>query len=196
MNRPFILGAVAIERFLLRLWLPALLSLLIVMVVGCSPQYDWRVIRDDFGGSAMFPGKPVEVTRPIAIEGQKSPVELTLRSAKIQETLFATGSIPRAGESTRRAIEAAMMSNIQATPESIQKTTVIIQGLSYTDIKAHGQMRLAANEAPVEAQLWMRSVTLGQGSGAERVVEALVVGPASEWSDEQAEQFINGFKPR
>jgi hypothetical protein len=172
------------------------MSLLIVMVVGCSPQYDWRVIRDDFGGSAMFPGKPVEVTRPIPVEGQKSPVELTLRSAKINETLFAIGSIPRTGESTRRAIEAAMIANIQARPESIQKTTVIIQGLSYADIKARGQMRLSASGAPVEARLWMRSITLDQGSDAERVVEALVVGPASEWSDEQAEQFINGFKPR
>lgn len=196
MNRPFILGAAASERYLSRLSLPLVLGVLILMVVGCSPQYDWRVIRDDFGGSAIFPGKPVEVTRPIAIEGQKGPVELTLRSAKIQETLFAIGSIPRAGETTRRAIEAAMIANIQAAPESIQRTTVIIQGLSYTDIKARGQMRLAANEAPVEAQLWMRSLTLGQGSGAERVVEALVVGPASEWSDEHAEQFINGFKPR
>jgi hypothetical protein len=199
MNSGFILGLGGRKRYSAPVSFSSIvmLTMMMIMMIGCSPQYDWRVIRDDLGGSAMFPGKPVEVTRPISIAGLKDPVELTLRSAKISETLFTIGSIPKANESTRRAIEAAMLANIQAKPESVERSTVVIQGLAYIDVKARGEMRLAAGAPPVEARLWMRSATLTDSADVTgRVVEALVVGPAAEWSDEQAEQFMSGFKPR
>lgn len=163
------------------------------VVAGCSPTYDWREVRSDEGRwIALFPEKPVEVSRAITLPNQKAPIRFTLKSGRIGETMFAVGWTASGDESVRQALETAMLNNIQAQAATVQRKTVSIASQSVIETRAEGLMKIDPAASPVAATLWMRSL-VRQGQ-TPQVIEILAVGPATELSEETARQFIESLK--
>jgi len=68
---------------------------LVILIVACSPRFDWRTIKNDAQGYAvMFPSKPQLIERSITY--QTTPLKQTLEFAKVDEDVFAvmTTQIP------------------------------------------------------------------------------------------------------
>ncbi len=163
------------------------------VLAGCTPTYDWREVRSAEGGwIALFPEKPVEVTRTITLPDQQQPVRLTLRSGRIGETMFAVGWTDRGDESIRQALETAMLNNIQATPTTVQRETVLLTSQPAIETKAEGLIKTDPVAPAVKARLWMRSFV--RQSPTPRVIEILAVGPMTDLPDEVAQQFIESLK--
>lgn len=71
------------------------LATLCILIVACSPRFDWRTIKNDAQGYAvMFPSKPQLIERSITY--QKTSLKQTLEFAKVDEDVFAvmTTQIP------------------------------------------------------------------------------------------------------
>ena len=71
------------------------LATLCILIVACSPRFDWRTIKNDARGySVMFPSKPQLIERSITY--QKTSLNQTLEFAKVDEDVFAvmTTQIP------------------------------------------------------------------------------------------------------
>jgi hypothetical protein len=172
---------------------------LLGIIYGCSPRMDWREVRlEAIGGSALFPGKPVEVSRTLQMGSPQDAFTLTLRSARIDSTVFAVGWVLHAGPDTREKLEAAMLANIGAEASMVSRQTLKQNDPVIHEVAASGEMRLRPDSAPVPARLWMRSLTIdrvvpGQ-AGARQVIEVIAAGPAHELKEEDARLFIESLK--
>ncbi len=180
---------------LIRLWMQRLISMLGIILVtsGCTPTYDWREVRSEEGGwIAVFPEKPVEVTRTITLPGLSDPLRLTLRSGRIGETMFAVGWTDTASEPVRVALEAAMLKNLQADAGTIQRKKITHRSQPMVETTAEGLIKTDRVAPAVKATLWMRSL-VRQGP-TPRVIEIVAVGPTAALSEEIARQFIESLK--
>ena len=180
---------------LIRLWMLQLISILGIIVVtsGCTPTYDWREVRSEEGGwIAVFPEKPVEVTRTITLPDLSGPLRLTLRSGRIGETMFAVGWTDTASESVRAALETAMLNNLQAVASSIERKKITHRSQPMIETSAEGLIKTDPATPAVKASLWMRSL-VRQGA-TPRVIEIVAVGPKSALSEEAARQFIESLR--
>jgi hypothetical protein len=172
---------------------------LLGMFFGCSPRLDWREVQlEAIGGSALFPGKPVEVSRKLQMGGMQDAITLTLRSARIDSTVFAVGWVLDAGPDTREKLEAAMLANIGAEASMVSRQTLKQSDRVIHEVAASGKMRLQPDSAPVPARLWMRSLTIDltvpEKAGARQVIEVIAAGPAHELKEEDARLFIESLK--
>jgi hypothetical protein len=175
-----------------------------LLIAGCTPKMDWREIRQETAGfKAMFPGKPLEVSRKLSLGQPPEAITLTLQSARIDDVMFAVGWIDNARPGHRQQLEEAMLANIQAVPDSIRRSSIGSAGRPAHELVARGMMRLDPAGPLVEARLWMRTMDVlieipGMGKGTAkptlRIIEAIVVGPASQANEEDAQQFLNAFQ--
>lgn len=179
-------------------------------LLGCTPRHDWRAVQsEEYRWSAMFPAKPVEVSRTVSIGGLDHAVKLTLRSAKIGDTMFAVGWVAhqsnaekdaaKTAEKIRAALEAAMLKNINHDPASLKAKTIpqsapTQNGQAIRQISAAGKMRIDSLAAPADARLWMRSIAMPHAGLA--AIEIIAIGPADELTEELALQFIESLRIR
>jgi hypothetical protein len=169
------------------------------IIYGCSPRMDWREVRlEAINGSALFPGKPVEVSRTLQMGGSQDAFTLTLRSARIDSTVFAVGWVRDAGPDTRERLEAAMLANISAEASMISRQVIQQNDLVIHEVTASGEMRPRPDSAPAPARLWMRSLTIDRAvpgqAGGRQVIEVIAAGPAHELKEEDARLFIESLK--
>jgi len=165
---------------------------------GCSPTYDWREVREaEVGWSILFPGKPVVVTRNVALQpasestSKHSNIEisLTMHASRIKDVSFALGLVrledktPSEREAIRRALEASRVKNIRGRIDSIDPKAL------GSPLSARGTLQLKANGDPVPARLLMRSVVRNGW-----VIEAIVVGPTDGFPQEEAQQFLDSLR--
>jgi len=169
------------------------------IMLACAPKYDWREVRhEEAKWKAMFPAKPVEVSRALSLPETKATVTLALRSAKIDDNLFAVGWIPNTATSTVGHLEAAMLANISARPETIQRTTIQNKDQVIYELRAKGKMRSSPKEPERDAVLWMRTVarttpaSLGLPASTQ-VIEIIALGPIDTLSEADAELFVKSL---
>lgn len=164
------------------------------MLAACTPKMDWRDVRQENAGwQATFPGKPVTVSRKLAPHNTHASVTLTLTSARIDDAMYAVGWINDAKPGISKSLQEAMLANIEAKPESVRRTSASRQGMLMHDIRALGTMRLDPAGPAVQARLWMRSVEIAAPASV-RFIEIVVVGPASQIKDDDAEQFLDSLQ--
>ncbi len=179
------------------LWL--FISAVGFIMLACAPKYDWREVRhEEAKWKAVFPSKPVEVSRTLSLPETKAAVTLTLRSAKIDDNLFAVGWISNTAKSTVSHLEAAMLANISARPGTIQRTTIQNKDQMIYELRAKGKMRSGPKEPEKEAVLWMRTAArttpASQGSPATtQVIEIIALGPIDTLSEADAELFVKSL---
>ncbi len=134
----------------------------------------------------------MQFSRELMLPGASAPVRLTLSSAKIDEAMFAVGWIANASESSRKALESAMLANINARASSIRRSNANISGLEAYAVEASGEMRIEAGKAPVPVRMLMRSIAIGGPQPL--VIEIIAVGPETSLSKEIAQQFVDSLK--
>jgi len=61
-----------------------------LLVLACSPRFEWREVRSDAGIVASLPGRPQSVTRELNVGGE--PVSMTMMSTGVGPTMFAIGT--------------------------------------------------------------------------------------------------------
>lgn len=67
-----------------------LLMFSFVLLMGCSPEYDWRSVNTAEGNlTALFPARPVEQTRQVELDGEKMP--FTMQIATVSDEVYAVG---------------------------------------------------------------------------------------------------------
>lgn len=188
------------EMILVRRWVIGVaLVCLFGIIYGCSPRMDWREVQlQAIDGSALFPAKPVEVSRTLQMESGQGAITLTLRSARIDDTVFAVGWVLHAGTDTREKLEAAMLANIGAEAAMVSRQALKQDDRVIHEVTASGEMRLRPDSAPVPARLWMRSLTIHRAvpgqAGVKQVIEIIAAGPAHELKEEDARLFIESLK--
>ena len=131
MNGPFILVRQVLQ------W--ALILGIVGLANGCTPRMDWREIQlEPIAASALFPAKPVEVSRTLESAKDAASFMLTLRSARIDHTVFAVGWVLDANAEIRSVLESAMLANIGARPESIERKEIQQGDLLIYEVTATG----------------------------------------------------------
>ena len=86
---------------------------LCTLIIACSPQFDWRTIKNDAQGySVMFPSKPQLIERSITY--QTTSLKQALEFAKVDEDVFAvmTTQIPAAIATQVKSIEQMLQSTL------------------------------------------------------------------------------------
>jgi hypothetical protein len=179
----------------------------LIFLSGCTPQFNWREVRNEQPyWVATFPDKPVEVTRTITLPGMELPVALTIRSARINDSMFAVGwavntgaggvsgttSSSSSSEKLRQALETAMLSNLQHNPATLKRSVIEINGRTAHQVIASGSIQTSAKGPAEKAGLWMQSLVIGGSPSV--VIEIIAVGPASFLDEEKALQFLQSFR--
>lgn len=158
-----------------------------LVLAACTPALDWREVRNsDAGYSATFPGKPAMATREFVMAGHS--VSLRLQAATSGDAYFAIGEIPLSEQlqpnapEILQALKASLHNNIGA--QQAHEKTVNVSGVVWQEVRATGKLR---DGAP--AVLAGRFVIQ-----AGRILEVVVMGPASQLTDDVVDQWLGSVK--
>lgn len=181
-----------------------LMTGLALLLVACSPEYDWRRVQPaDAGFAVMLPAKPASMTRQVALEGLA--IEMSLHGARIDDASYTVGvlSLPDDTPATRERVLAAlrqsMVANIAGTEVATTEVRVPleygagprtgatpVQSTPGLQIRVRGQMRNLP--AVMDARLVVRG---------NRIWQAMVLAPESAarrpGHDDSVVQFLDGF---
>ena len=169
---------------------------LAMMLVACSPEYDWRDVRSPGGEYwVQLPARPAIMTRRIHLEGLA--VDMTMQGAKVGDNSFTVALVPlpgqagaqsggqaeAAGVSAERillAMREQMLRNIGASPSTpLEVATVTladadgrkIGAMQVQAISARGSGKRAELQIFARFLLWhgqvLQIVAIGPGLGAE-----------------------------
>ncbi|HMN81497.1 MAG TPA: hypothetical protein PKA20_16445 [Burkholderiaceae bacterium] len=164
------------------------------MLSGCTPEYNWREVRyPEQGVIVMLPGKPASLTRRISLDGE--PVDMTMHGTAAGGSNFAVGVVRLTDRSRRdkylAAMRAQMVRNIAGRETSVITLPVRVldregnrrDTAPATVIRADGTIR----EAPAR----MIAGFVGHG---DRVVQFVVMGPATDVDDDEAKVFVESLR--
>ncbi len=93
-------------------------------LAACSPQFDWRTIKNEaFAYSALFPSKPQVVERTLTY--QQNSLQQSLEFAKVDDDVFAvmTTQIPAAVATQVKEIEQMLQNTLLQQSASLHQTT-------------------------------------------------------------------------
>ncbi|HUH89004.1 MAG TPA: hypothetical protein VL003_13280 [Pusillimonas sp.] len=158
------------------------LALLMTLLAGCSPEYNWREVSVDDGvGMVLFPDKPRTHTRALQFSGHD--VSFNLTTVDVGDTIFAVG----------HARWPAAMAGDPALRESMGQTVIasLYRNLGLeapVELPEFGQrFELQGGKSGsmlLQAQVWVADTGL---------VEGLVMGPADGFEHESARQFLDSL---
>lgn len=157
-------------------------SLLVLMLSGCDPHYNWRDYQGkDAPYAVLMPGKPATHTRDVQLGD--ITVAMTMTAAEVDDVVFAVGSAPLAdaaqAPAALRAMQTALVRNIGAT---VTSQTAAAEGIDST-VEAKG-MR---NGQP--------TLLIGRFIARERrIYQVVVMGAERHVAREQVAMFLDSFK--
>lgn len=200
-----------VQRFSARCLYALGLAAIVFGLSACSPEYDWRDIRNEEGGYLItFPAKPTTAARQVKLGGQNRP--MTMQAAKVKHTMFAVGVVTlpdsqsEQGQALRTQIlqemQQGLMANLQGGALVTQSTQAISgqtagnppqvwQGVL---LKETGQAKGEANARRMTAYILARGNRLYQVMVLEVIPKDSKIGKESAIA-EQTDQFFASFKP-
>lgn len=151
----------------------------ILMLLACSPQFDWREVR---GSNAPFrvlmPAKPASFSREVQLAGLKLNMQMT--AADAAGVNFAVGSVrldePGKAGIVAEAMKDGMLKNVQG---QITKTADSPDGV----VEVQG--KLPGGEA-----VTMAARFIIKGS---RVYQVIVIGPARQLKQDIIDTYMSSF---
>lgn len=160
---------------------------LLVLLAGCSPRYDWRVVTlGDGRVRAMLPDKPQAAERQFEFEGHTFTFVLT--SASVDGVLFTVGyaDLPESlrndaqgRERLVRQAQASLYQNLGAVPPAMQPAA----GERFTVMdQRDGQ----PEPLRLEAMVWATEYAL---------IEGIVIGRADALPHDQINEFLRELAP-
>lgn len=194
------------KNMLNRLIFNAVISLICLAVVACTPKFDWRTVRsDDLMYEALYPGKPSRAEKVIQFQGQR--LVMTMEAAKAGQALYAVGRIQLApGQRVNVAdltqyLQRGMMANLQSDelPKS-EMVTVKTAGQPSYELTAQSWQVIGV--AP-DHQKRLLKVWLVQRIFPDGQTQIYQVSVLQQLSDsdrpmvnaEEHAMFFSGFKP-
>jgi hypothetical protein len=169
----------------LRLMLPACLLL---MLVACSPKYDWREVHASHAPYvAAFPAKPSNQTRDTKLAGKS--VAMTMTSTQVDGVTFAVASAAMADASEAQAAlplwKAALLANLKGKIK-LESSPRVSQGQAL-------QIEVAASQgAPGKEQplvVHARFIAVKQ-----HLYQLVVMGPPQRVTRDGIDTFFTSFK--
>lgn len=157
-------------------------SLLMLMLGGCDPHYNWRDYQGkDAPYAVLMPGKPATHTRDVQLGD--ITVAMTMTATEVDGVVFAVGSAPLAdaaqAPAALQSMQTALVRNIGA---AVTSQAAAADGAGST-VEAKG-MR---NGQP--------TLLIGRFIARERrVYQVVVIGPERHVNREQVVTFLDSFK--
>jgi hypothetical protein len=160
------------------------------LLVGCSPNYDWREVPGTTAPYiASFPGKPASHTRVIDLNGAK--VTMSMSAARVDDITFAVGSVPVADAKTAlasiHAMKTAMVKNIGGTIRREKLLPPARNQLQVIDLEAIGKPTGDTQGQPLI--LLARFI-----ARQDHVYQLIVIGPEQAVPRDEANMFFSSFK--
>lgn len=152
----------------------------IVLLAGCTPDYNWRqMVVADGHVEALFPARVDSETRTLLLAGQTLP--FTLAVAQVGQTMFAVGSAPIPDEleldrAARERMGQVLMRSLYANLGAAVPAVLPPLG---EEIEVRG--RVGQRLAWVRARVWVTNNML---------IEAVVSGGDDEASREEVDTFL------
>jgi hypothetical protein len=154
---------------------------LLLALVGCFADLDWRELRSEEGGfSVWLPAKPVEQSRELS---GRPGVVMRQWSARARETAFAAGyaSLPGIDRATLTGMSDALVGNISG---KVEKRHDIALG------EARGIETIASGEGGGSA-LALRVRVYAYGG---RLYQVAVLGKPGDVAEADLETFFSSFR--
>ena len=173
-------------------WLFCVVLLMILALLsGCSPQYDWRMVTlGDGRVRAMLPDKPQAVEREFNFEGHE--ITFVLTSASVEGVLFTVGyadlpeglrSDASARERLVRQTQASLYQNLGVVPPA----SLPAAGERFTVTAPDpGPGQRHTEALRLEAMIWATSHAL---------IEGIVIGKAGTLPQNQIKEFLRELAP-
>jgi hypothetical protein len=159
-----------------------------VLLLGCSPTYDWREIRGD--GAAylvMLPAKPSSHTRAVTLDGMQ--VQMTMTGAETDGVSFtvATAQLADAGQAHKalQAMKTAMVRNIGGSVKQ-EKPVQIAGTIAATEVTAVGKPGADGTARLLVARFFVQN---------NRVFQLVVLGRENQVPQDALDTFLTSFKP-
>ena len=157
--------------------------ILVLLLAGCSPDYNWRQVQVAGGAvTAFFPDKTRTESRNLQFDGHDLAFSLT--STSVQDTLFAVGYAPLPGPiqgdaTARKAFASAVIASLYQSLGQQPPSTLPALGKPFV-IEGESQGRaLRLNVA-----VWLTDQAL---------IEGIVTAAADAFPQDQAEEFLRGI---
>jgi hypothetical protein len=162
----------------------ALIAMLVGLLAGCSPEYNWREVSVGQGAvKAFFPDQPATRQRPLTFSGHE--VQFAMTSAEVNDAVFAVAYVPfPASMKDDAAMQTSLMSSIigslygnlgVAVPADLPESgrRFVIEGKAQ-----QGSVRM-------EVIVWLTPHAL---------IEAIVSAEPQSFPAQQAEEFLRGLQ--
>lgn len=151
----------------------------ILMLLACSPQFDWREVRgSDVPFRVLMPAKAASFSREVQLAGLKLNMQMT--AADAAGVNFAVGSVrldePGKAGIVAEAMKDGMLKNVQG---QITKTADSPDGV----VEVQG--KLPGGEAVTMAA---RFIIKGP-----RVYQVIVIGPARQLKQDIIDTYMSSF---
>lgn len=154
-----------------------------VILVGCSPDYNWRTTTLGAGEvTGFFPDKPLVQQRVLDFSGQK--ITFSLTTATVDGAVFAVGyaPLPPAMQNDPAARTELMASTMRSLYQNMGQAVPDPLPAPGQHFEIQGQA--VGNEARLQATVWLTEHAL---------VEGLVSAAAANFPDDQANEFFRGL---
>ncbi|HUH60247.1 MAG TPA: hypothetical protein VL001_09225 [Candidimonas sp.] len=161
-----------------------LMVLLSCLLLGCSPDYNWREVTVANGAaSAFFPDRPLTQERTLNFSGHE--VVFSLMSASVDGALFAVGyaALPaplRANRGDASLFAASVMTSLYRNLAAEPPAVLPKLGESFV---IEGQSRGTA--VRLKATVWLTDGAL---------IEGLVTADQASFPSTQADEFLRNLK--
>lgn len=152
----------------------------VMLLAGCSPQYNWReVLVADGHAHAAFPDRVLTETRPITLHGHD--LDFSLTSAEVAGAIFAIGYAPLSPELlqdhvARLELGHALMRSLYTSLGATPPDNFEDYG---QDIEVHG--KLGEQPSLLMARVWVTDTML---------IEAVVSGTEKSLPVDRAREFL------
>ena len=183
--------------------------LIATLLFGCSPTFDWRIVRsDDLFFEAMYPAKPSRAEKSFVVDGKQ--LVMTMEAARAADALYAVGTISLSStEATAinisllmKFLENGMLSNLGALNARPEIVTVRTAGQPSYELAAKQWHVSGIGPDGAQRILKFRLIQRQLSDGRMMVYQVGVLQTETkdalkktELLNEQHQTFLNGFRP-
>ena len=169
------------RRFVSKI-IPLLLLWLSVMLLGgCTPEYNWRETTvADGRGIIMFPSRIQTEQRPIQVEGISSTFSMT--SSAVEQAVFSVGFMP--------IPEAISQEKSKALVNKFVSALAVRAGKLAPESAQAGEIFTLETSVANQSSLMMARVVVHRGM----LIQVVVSGPKQSLSKENALEFVRSLR--
>ena len=164
----------------------------LLLLMACSPEYDWRDVHAPGGEyQVQLPARPVSMTRRIHLESDE--VEMSMQGARVNDNAFTVAEVPVSGLPPQHILQLMreqMLRNIGA-PDSLPPQEIVIDLVDAAGMKVGTApaQAVSARGTGKHADMELRArFVLWRG----HALQAVAIGPTLD--SEQAGHFLESFR--